>query len=113
MAGEEHPPLQRRRQQVPHLLDDRRRRLQGGPAGRPVAQGAASVLWAVDLPDDGPHTSRAGQQRGSAMGAHYRHTTPEMAARVVAAIQQRLTIALGVAELAVERQPNRSTLRVF
>jgi hypothetical protein len=24
-------------------------------------------------------TSRAGQQRGSAMGAHYRHTTPEMA----------------------------------
>ena len=58
-------------------------------------------------------TSRAGQQRGSAMGAHYRHTTPEMAARVVAAIQQRLTIALGVAELAVERQPNRSTLRVF
>ena len=27
-------------------------------------------------------TSRAGQQRGSAMGAHYRHTTPEMAARI-------------------------------
>jgi integrase len=26
-------------------------------------------------------TSRGGQQRGSAMGAHYRHTTPEMAAR--------------------------------
>ncbi len=26
----------------------------GGPGGRPVAQGAASVLWAVDLPDDGP-----------------------------------------------------------
>jgi hypothetical protein len=22
--------------------------------GRPVAEGAASVLWAVDLPDDGP-----------------------------------------------------------
>ena len=22
--------------------------------GRPVADGAASVLWAVDLPDDGP-----------------------------------------------------------
>jgi hypothetical protein len=44
LAGEEHPPLEWRRQQVPHLLDDRRRRLQGGPAGRPVAQGAASVL---------------------------------------------------------------------
>lgn len=26
----------------------------GGPGGRPVGAGAASVLWAVDLPDDGP-----------------------------------------------------------
>lgn len=26
----------------------------GGPGGRPVQDGAASVLWAVDLPDDGP-----------------------------------------------------------
>lgn len=26
----------------------------GGPGGRRVAEGAASVLWAVDLPDDGP-----------------------------------------------------------
>jgi NAD(P)-dependent dehydrogenase (short-subunit alcohol dehydrogenase family) len=26
----------------------------GGPGGRPIAEGAASVLWAVDLPDDGP-----------------------------------------------------------
>jgi NAD(P)-dependent dehydrogenase (short-subunit alcohol dehydrogenase family) len=26
----------------------------GGVGGRPVEQGAASVLWAVDLPDDGP-----------------------------------------------------------
>jgi NAD(P)-dependent dehydrogenase (short-subunit alcohol dehydrogenase family) len=26
----------------------------GGPGGRPVAEGAASVLWAVTLPDDGP-----------------------------------------------------------
>jgi NAD(P)-dependent dehydrogenase (short-subunit alcohol dehydrogenase family) len=26
----------------------------GGRGGRPVAEGAASVLWAVDLPDDGP-----------------------------------------------------------
>jgi integrase len=50
---------------------------------------------------------------GSAIGAHYRHTTPEMAARVVEAIQQRLTVVLGVAELVVERQPNRSTLKVF
>jgi NAD(P)-dependent dehydrogenase (short-subunit alcohol dehydrogenase family) len=26
----------------------------GGPGGRPVTEGAASVLWAVDLPDGGP-----------------------------------------------------------
>jgi len=26
----------------------------GGAGGRPVAEGAASVLWAIDLPDDGP-----------------------------------------------------------
>jgi NAD(P)-dependent dehydrogenase (short-subunit alcohol dehydrogenase family) len=26
----------------------------GGAGGRPVREGAASVLWAVDLPDDGP-----------------------------------------------------------
>jgi integrase len=58
-------------------------------------------------------SSRGGHLRGSAIGAHYRHTTSEMAARVVDATQQRLTIVLGVAELAVERQPNRSTLRVF
>jgi hypothetical protein len=47
------------------------------------------------------------------MGAHYRHTTPEMVARAVEAIQQRLAEVLGVAELAVESHPNRSTLRVF
>jgi NAD(P)-dependent dehydrogenase (short-subunit alcohol dehydrogenase family) len=26
----------------------------GGPGGRPVQEGAASVLWAIDLPDGGP-----------------------------------------------------------
>jgi hypothetical protein len=26
----------------------------GGPGGRPVAEGAASVLWAADRPDGGP-----------------------------------------------------------
>jgi integrase len=57
--------------------------------------------------------SSRGHLGGSAIGAHYRHTTPEMAARVVEAIQQRLTVVLGVAELAIERPPNCSTLRVF
>jgi integrase len=61
----------------------------------------------------GHQASSRGHLRGSAIGAHYRHTTPEMAARVVEAIQQRLTVVLAVAELAVERHPNRPTLRVF
>jgi hypothetical protein len=26
----------------------------GGPGGRPVAEGAASVVWAAVLPDSGP-----------------------------------------------------------
>jgi integrase len=61
----------------------------------------------------GHQASSRGGLRGSAIGAHYRHTTPEMAARAVDAIQHRLTVVLAVAELAVERHPNRSTLRVF
>jgi hypothetical protein len=61
----------------------------------------------------GHQASSRGGHLGSAIGAHYRHTTPEMAARVVEAIQQRLTVVLAVAELAVERHPNRSTLSVF
>jgi hypothetical protein len=61
----------------------------------------------------GHQASSRGRLGGSAIGAHYRHTTPEMAARVVDAIQQRLTVALHVAEWALERHPNRSALRVF
>jgi integrase len=55
---------------------------------------------------------RTGQQRGSAMGTHYRHTTPEMAARAVDAIQQRLTVVLQVAEQALEDHPRRSFVKV-
>jgi integrase len=58
-------------------------------------------------------TSRVSQQRGSAMGAHYRHTTPEMAARIARAIEQRLRLVLEVAEQALAAHPNRSTHRVF
>jgi hypothetical protein len=47
------------------------------------------------------------------MGAHYRHTTPEMAARAMDAIQQRLRIVLQVAELVIESRLNRSAVRVF
>lgn len=37
------------------------------------------------------------------MGAHYRHTTPEMAARVVTAIRARLTVLVHAAEDTLER----------
>jgi hypothetical protein len=41
----------------------------------------------------------SGQRRdGSAIGPRYRHTTPEMEARTVAAIEQRLAVGLKVAE---------------
>jgi integrase len=58
-------------------------------------------------------SGRARQQRGSAMGAHYRHTTPEMASHVTAAIEQRLTVVLKVAEQTLEGHANRARLRVF
>jgi predicted ArsR family transcriptional regulator len=58
-------------------------------------------------------TRRVGQQHGSAMGAHYRHTTPEMATRVAAAVQERLTVVLWVAENAIEGSANRAAIRVF
>jgi hypothetical protein len=45
--------------------------------------------------------------------AHYRHTTPEMAASIAAAIEQRLTVVLEVAEQALEAHPSRSAQRVF
>jgi integrase len=57
-------------------------------------------------------TGRSGQQRGSAMGAHYRHTTPEMAARVVDAIEQRLALVAHIAEQSLEVSPSRN-LRVL
>jgi hypothetical protein len=47
------------------------------------------------------------------MGAHYRHTTPEMAARVIDSIQQRLTVVLDVAEKSLESNPNGSAFKVF
>jgi hypothetical protein len=58
-------------------------------------------------------TGRGGRGLGSAMGAHYRHTTPEMATRVVAAVDARLAIVLRVAEEALENRRKRSAPRVF
>jgi integrase len=58
-------------------------------------------------------TGRSGQQRGSDMGAHYRHTTPEMAARAIDGIQQRLMVVIQVAEEELEYHSNRSALMEF
>jgi integrase len=47
----------------------------------------------------GHQRSRRGElDGGSRIGARYRHTTPDMAARVIEAIQVRLTLALRFAE---------------
>ena len=50
-------------------------------------------------------SGRSGRHQASAIGAHYRHTTPEMAARVVAAVEERLVIVLATAEVALDQQP--------
>jgi integrase len=50
-------------------------------------------------------SGRVGRHQASAIGAHYRHTTPEMAARVVAAVEERLVVVLATAEAALDQQP--------
>jgi integrase len=58
-------------------------------------------------------STRGAQHLGSTMGAHYRHTTPEMATRVVTAIQDRLVVVVSVAEQVVEAQPTWVPRNVF
>jgi integrase len=60
----------------------------------------------------GHERSRRGElEGGSRIGARYRHTTPEMAIRVAAALQERLVIVVQVAEAIV--QMDGSGRRVF
>ena len=58
-------------------------------------------------------STRGAQHQGSTMGAHYRHTTPEMATRVVMAIQTCLAAVVSVADQVVEAQPTRVPRNVF
>jgi hypothetical protein len=58
-------------------------------------------------------STHGAQHLGSAMGAAYRHTTPEMATRVVTAIQARLTIVIRTAEQPMKAEPNRVPRHVF
>jgi hypothetical protein len=61
----------------------------------------------------GHQRSRGGElEGGSRIGARYRHTTPEMAARVVQALDTRLTLALHVAEKVTRAELNQRG-RVF
>jgi hypothetical protein len=51
----------------------------------------------------GHERSRRGElEGGSRIGARYRHTTPGMAVRVAAVIQERLVVVVQVAEAIVE-----------
>jgi hypothetical protein len=120
-----YPGHQRRRGRPAALAgvaDDPRPAAGGrGPAWRPrlpphlrdLAGGRRHPRPSIDEVMGHEATGRGGQQRGSAMGAHYRHTTPEMAARIATAIEQRLTVVLEVAVQALEAHPNCSTQRVF
>ena len=47
------------------------------------------------------------RHQASVIGAHYRHTTPEMAARVVAAVEERLVVVVATAETALDQQPRQ------
>jgi hypothetical protein len=58
-------------------------------------------------------STRGAWHLGSTMGAHYRHTTPEMATRAVTAVQARLAVVVSVAEQVVEAQPTRVPRNVF
>jgi integrase len=52
----------------------------------------------------GHERSRRGElEGGSRIGARYRHTTPEMAVRVAAALQERLVVVVQVAEAIVQQ----------
>jgi integrase len=61
----------------------------------------------------GHQRSRRGElEGGSRIGARYRHTTPEMAARVIQALDTRLTLTLQVAEAITQAEPDQND-RVF
>jgi integrase len=62
----------------------------------------------------GHQRSRHGElDVGSRIGARYRHTTDEMATRVVDAIEARLQVVLKMAEDATGAGPNRKSSRIF
>jgi hypothetical protein len=62
----------------------------------------------------GHQRSRHGElDGGSRIGARYRHTTADMAVRVIDAIQARLVVVIQVAEEVTPVDGNRPAVRVF
>jgi hypothetical protein len=62
----------------------------------------------------GHQRSRHGElDGGSRIGARYRHTTADMDARVVDAIEARLAVVLRVAEEVTQSDPNWRAIRMF
>jgi integrase len=58
----------------------------------------ARVIDEVMGHQTGQTSRRSPRDSGSRIGTRYRHTTPEMAARAVAAIEKRLAIVIDVAQ---------------
>jgi integrase len=56
----------------------------------------------------GHQRSRGELEGSSRIGASYRHTTPEMAARVVQAVDLRLALVLQVAEVITPAEPDQT-----
>jgi hypothetical protein len=65
-----------------------------------MVRGRRSVVSHEEVPGSAPHGSMlpALEELSGLVGTRYSWTTPEIEARVVEAIEQRLTIALKIAE---------------
>jgi hypothetical protein len=50
-------------------------------------------------------SGRSGSHQASAIGTDHRNTTPEMAARVTAAVEERLVVTLGDSAGHLDQQP--------
>jgi hypothetical protein len=51
-------------------------------------------------------SGRSGSHQASAIGTDHRNTTPEMAARVTAAVEERLVVTLATAEATLTSNPS-------
>ena len=90
------------------------RQFEGGDRWLIAAPDAGRAGHDADLALEQKAATRSrGWPAGSRIGARYRHTTDEMAAREVDAIQARLEIVLRVAEEVARAGPNREPFRVF